>query len=172
MIKLCNHFYPFLGKLFLSYAFLLILGRCDIDPGLIDWRLAAQNSLNSFPQSLKGEYLARYSTKFLSGKIDCGKDRLIIQKNSLSLLCGEYLLAYCISKRITEQGKNYKVLCDSSLLWERERLEEGGFPSAFQVPKSGLGRPKRFTISYASPNRIAIVDDFSETMNRIYKKKK
>ena len=165
MIKFYNCPASLLEKLFFCFALLLILNKCNIDPALIDWRLAAQSPLNSFPQALRGEYYAKYSSKLLSGKIDCGEDRLLVQKNLIRLICGSYILAYCIPKTIHERGKNYEVLCDPSFLLE--------YPthSTFEIQNSRIAKPKGFRINYVSQDRIAIVNDSSSSMNRIYKKK-
>ncbi len=153
----------FWGRLFLVLPLFFSFVRCDIDPGIIDWRLAPEVHLDSFPEDLAGKYISRYSSRFLSGKVDCGKDQLIFRKNFLSLVCGQYALAYCVPSSITRQGKNYKVLCDRSVSWQ--------YPPNLKLMDAKIGKPEGFSINHVSRGRIAIVHDMSDSFNRIYEKK-
>ena len=164
MARFCSHLMLFLGKSFLCFALLLMLGKCGLASGIIDWRLAAQSSLlvEAFPKVITGEYLARSSRKFLPAAADCSKKRLIIQKKFLSFLCGPYILAYCVPKLIRNQGKNYEILCDSSFPWE--------YPAALKEPKLGIAKPQYLWINYISQDRIVIVNDFSHSINQVYKR--
>ena len=145
-----------------SLALILILcmsfGRCKLDLALVDWHFADEVPLGSFPKDLTGEYSAMYSSKLLSGKVNCGQDELLIQEKNLKLSCGGKLLASCLTSSIVQQGRNYKIHCLlPSRLGEKE---------AFQGTNL-----KQFTINYVSYNKIAIVDDISHSLNRLYHKR-
>ena len=150
----------------IPFMLLLSLGNCGLDLRLIDWRFADKVSLPAFSKGTVGGYFSRYSSKFLSGKMDCGKDQLIITKKSLSLFCGEYVLAHCFAASIVKQEKHYQVLCSET----QARLDTPQL-RAFKVMEEGPRKPKHLTINYVGKDRIAIINDVSNSMNRIYERK-
>ena len=148
-------------KFFLLLILILCLGfvKCGFDMAALDWRFADKTALTSFPESLMGSYFAVYSSNFLSGKVDCGKEKLVVREKELSFFCGENTLAFCTVSSIAKQSKNYRVSCKPL------PKAEGKDTKPIKVQK--------FTINYVFRDRIAIVDDASSALhsfNRIYHK--